>query len=213
MTEFRMNKEMMQAGLHELGKLLLSSDRCVDVGVYGGSALVLTSNFRESTGDVDAKAIHFEDEKILATAAREVCQRRQWPEDWFNDGVKAFISPKVDYYEGLDYAASYPSEDKAGLRTFVPNPIYLLSMKLLSSRIPEDIEEKTDLPDIVNLMLMVKPESKADLVDMGAAYYPELRTSGKLHWHLNDIWTAYEKALRDGVGRTPEYPARSSPAA
>jgi hypothetical protein len=46
--------EMLEESFGELGQLAHEAGRVIDVAVYGGSCLMLVSNFRVATADVDA---------------------------------------------------------------------------------------------------------------------------------------------------------------
>src|SRR5262249_37170187 len=113
----------------ELGRRAHALGKVIDIAVYGGSALMLASNFRIATEDVDAVAD--QDQRSIDQLSREVATQRGWPPDWLNDGVRTYLSPNV---EGLaqhhQLYRTYPSEDQPGLRVFVPTPEYILAMKL-----------------------------------------------------------------------------------
>jgi hypothetical protein len=217
MDQFLMNRQMITDALSEVGQIVFEAGKLIDIGIYGGAALILASNFRESSSDIDAVVVPTDDiawvdnRALFKKAAKEVSLRKDWPENWLNSSVSAFISPKVDYHEGLEYLRTFPDETKQGLKAFVPNASYLLAMKLKACRLLEFDETKTDLPDIVNLMQVVKPESPEELVKIGTVYFPELRTDGKLHMHLKHIWMNYEDALHQARVPTPSYPIRGYP--
>jgi hypothetical protein len=85
--------EMLGEALVELGQLAHDAGRVIDVAVYGGSCLMLVSNFRVATADVDAVAAV--DQGFLDTAAQTVAARRGWPRDWLNDGVRTYLSVRI----------------------------------------------------------------------------------------------------------------------
>jgi hypothetical protein len=76
--------EMLGEALAELGQLAHDAGRVIDVAVYGGSCLMLVSNFRVATADVDAVAAV--DQGLLDTAAQTIAARRDWPRDGSTTG-------------------------------------------------------------------------------------------------------------------------------
>jgi hypothetical protein len=174
--------------LTELGRRAHAQGKVVEIAVYGGSALMLASNFRLATQDVDAVADT--DQDLINRLAHDMATERNWPQDWLNDGVRTYLSPNV---EGLaqhhELFRTYPSEEAPGLRVFVPTPEYLLAMKLMAMRL-DPAGGKTDLDDILNLMDVINITDKDQLKQFAAAFYPEARVSGRLQLGLDVIWAA-----------------------
>ena len=96
--------ERLSEAFHELGQLAYDAGRLIDVAVYGGSGLMLVSNFRVATADVDAVAA--EDQGFLDAIAQTVAARHGWPRDWLNEGVRIYLSPMV---EGFAQHTLFPS--------------------------------------------------------------------------------------------------------
>ena len=69
--------------------------------------------------------------------ARDIAIQRGWPEDWLNDGVRTYLSPNVEAPDVHLLTGTYPSEDRPGLRVYVPRPEYMLAMKLMALRVDE----------------------------------------------------------------------------
>jgi hypothetical protein len=120
-------KQVFDAGaladaLDELGQIAHEAGRVIDVAVYGGSCLMLVSNFRIATADVDAVAAT--DQGFLDSAAQTIAARRGWPRDWLNDGVRTYLSPAVEGFAQHTLFRTYPGEQTPGLRLFVPTPEY-----------------------------------------------------------------------------------------
>ena len=80
-------------------------------------------------------AVAVDDRSFLDEAVRVVAARRGWPADWLNDGVRVYLSPKVDGLGQHSLFATYPAEETPGLPVFVPSPEYMLAMKLMALRI------------------------------------------------------------------------------
>ena len=171
------DRDDLVSGFVELGSEAAASGKVIDLCVYGGSCLMLVSDFRQSSADVDAVAIT--DQAFIDKIAKAIASRRGWPEDWINDGVRTFLSPRVDAPDDHVLIGTYPTEVRPGLRVYVPTAEYMLAMKLMSLRIDETTEGK-DKIDILNLMAVVGIRTKRELIAAASAYYPEANVSAKL---------------------------------
>ena len=189
----------------ELGTLARTEGKIIDLAVYGGSALMLASNFRDSTRDVDA--VVGADRTLIDRLAAMVAARRGWPPDWLNDGVRTYLSPNVEgVREHHQLFRSYPSEQKPGLRVFLPTPEYILAMKMMAMRLDETAG-KSDLEDIINLLDVVEITTPEAAVEFAAAFYPEARISGRLLLGLEELWRL--KHQHERPDEPPAYLGRS----
>jgi len=198
-------KDDLASAFRELGELAVQAGKVIDLAVYGGSALMLVSNFRDASWDIDAVASP--DQNFIREAASTVAERRGWPSDWLNDGVRTYLSPLADDAKAHELFATYPDETKPGLRVYVPTPEYMLAMKLMALRI-EPTEGK-DLDDILSLMEVVGLTAKNDIVEAAATFYPEAKISGKLRLALDYVWQAYQAKLARRDHEPPRYLGRS----
>jgi hypothetical protein len=80
----------LESAFTELGVRVRREGKVIDLAVYGGSALMLASNFRVATQDVDA--VTERDQSIVARLAADIARERNWPADWLNEGVRAYLS-------------------------------------------------------------------------------------------------------------------------
>lgn len=191
----------------DLGILAQREGKVIDLAVYGGSALMLASNFRVATQDVDAVAE--EDQSTVTRLAEEVARARSWPRDWLNDGVRTYLSPLVDGVQAHHTLfRAYPSEQQPGLRVFVPTPEYILAMKLLAMRL-DPTGNKSDLADILNLLDVVGLATPEDVIDFAASFYPEARISGRLRLGIHALWHLKDTPTPEGRHATPTYLGRS----
>ena len=148
----------------ELGKLAAEAGKVIDLAVYGGSALMLVSNFRDSSWDIDAVASP--DQDFIREASGILADRHGWPADWLSDGVRTYLSPMAEDNRSHEWFATYPDEASPGLRVYVPTPEYLLAMKLMALRV--EPSGGKDLDDILNLMEVVGIAGKHEIVDAAA---------------------------------------------
>lgn len=198
--------EKLANAFSELGQMAHDAGRVIDIAVYGGSCLMLVSNFRIATADVDVVAAH--DQEFLDSAAQLIAARHGWPPDWLNDGVRTYLSPRVAGFAQHTLFRTYPSETAPGLRVFVPNAEYMLAMKLIALRIDPGSERK-DLEDVLNLMQVVGLKDKADILDFAARFYPEARTSAKLTLSLDHLWNQHIRRQQEPTHDAPRYLGRS----
>ncbi len=171
------DRDDLAVGFMELGSEAAACGKVIDLCVYGGSCLMLVSDFRQSSADVDAVAIT--DQAFIDRIAKTIAAKRGWPDDWINDGVRTFLSPLVDAPDDHVLTGTYPTEVRPGLRVYVPTPEYMLAMKLMAMRIDEATGSK-DKNDILSLMSVVGIQSKHELISTASAYYPEAKVSAKL---------------------------------
>ncbi len=200
--------ERLGEALSELGQFAYEAGRVIDIAIYGGSCLMLVSNFRIATADVDAVAAV--DQGFLDGAAQTIASRRGWPRDWLNDGVRTYLSPHVEGFEQHTLFRTYPCEETPGLRVFVPVAEYMLAMKLMALRLDPG-SGRNDLEDILNLMQVAGLKEKASILRFAARFYPEARTSGKLALAVDRLWNEYSHRLERPAHATPRYLGRSGP--
>ena len=193
----------------ELGAQARREGKVIDLAVYGGSALMLASNFRVATEDVDA--VVEGDQRTITRLADDIARTRGWSRDWLNDGVRTYLSPQVD---GLaahhTLFRTYPSEQEPGLRVFVPSPEYLLAMKLMAMRI-DPAAGTSDLVDIINLMDVVGLKTPEEALDFAATFYPEARISARLHLGIRALWRMKDHQTQEGRYGAPTYLGRGRP--
>jgi hypothetical protein len=86
------DREQLLAALDEVGRAAIAANARLDIAVYGGSALMLASNFRFGTEDVDIAELGQPWPEWLAEIVRKVAAKAGWPEEWLDDGVTFHLS-------------------------------------------------------------------------------------------------------------------------
>lgn len=181
------DKATIELAFERLGELAREAGKIVEISVYGGSALVLTSDFRIGTQDVDA--VFESDRTFVRQAATIVADEFGWPSDWINDGVKGFLSTQDSSMEAKVLFRTYPSEEVPGLRVFVATPAYLFAMKSLAMRLG-GTGENSDISDIRKLGDELGVRSAQDAFEIVSRYYPLARLSPKTRFGLEEIFGA-----------------------
>ena len=114
--------------------------RTINVYLVGGGAIMLNFDYRSSTIDFDAL---FENDKAVLTAIKNTAIEKKLPKDWLNQD---FISTPSYSYKITELSVLYRSY-KNKVFLFILEPIYLIAMKLKSSR-----PTGGDLDDIIKMI-------------------------------------------------------------
>lgn len=142
-----------------------------EVFVVGGAAMALAYSSRRSTRDVDAI---FEPKAIVYEAARSVAEQQELPDDWLNDAVKGF-APGKDPNSRMIF--STPS-----LEVAAASPEYLLAMKLLASRVDQDVGDIRILYELCGL------ETSDDGLELLQRFYPGRKLGPRIRLLLEELY-------------------------
>lgn len=136
----KLNKQQMFELLDELNYLLAEDGVYADILVVGGSALILGYSLREASMDIDAVINSSTD--ISKYVARVASNHPGVLVDWLNQNVRGFVEDIYGYPE----TGSVVYQGSNAVLT-VPEPSYLLMMKLYSMRPMSEDEQ-----DVINLV-------------------------------------------------------------
>jgi predicted proteasome-type protease len=84
------DRDQLLVAFDEIGEAAISAHARLDIAVFGGSALMLTSNFRFATEDVDIAEIGRPWPDWLSNVVEGIAARNGWSEDWLNEAVISF---------------------------------------------------------------------------------------------------------------------------
>jgi hypothetical protein len=198
-TEF--TRELIEQAFDEMGALAAARGITIEIAVYGGSCLILASDIRNASGDVDAVFL------VGGAAVREIADavaaHLDLPTDWINEGVKRMAPPPGDPQPNLMLSGEYPRVPNSivGLRVHLPPPAYILAMKILANRGAEDTDKvEIDLNDAVALMKVTKLTTEQHLVDLLKECYPNLpgivlpTVNPRIKTKIEILLDAYRKA-------------------
>ncbi len=172
-TEF--TRELIEQAFDEMGTLAAARGITIEIAVYGGSCLILASDIRNASGDVGA--VFLAGGAAVREIADAVAARLNLTTNWINESVKRMAPPPGDPQSNLMLSGEYPRvpNSMVGLRVHLPSPAYILAMKILANRGPEDTEKtEVDLNDAVALMKVTKITTEQHLVDLLKECYPNL---------------------------------------
>ncbi|MCP4615264.1 MAG: hypothetical protein GY844_02390 [Bradyrhizobium sp.] len=195
------DREALLDAFDQIGRAAVEAGTKLQIAVYGGSALMLASNFRFATEDVDVSRLEHPLPDWLAMAVRKIAAENGWQEDWFNDGVAFHLSALADRAaDHLEFATFPRDGDAAGLVVSVPTAEYLLALKLKAFRVLDPARGETERLDILNLMQVVGISSAEEAVALLARYFPiSAASSEKQRFLLKNMSV-------EGALDAPKYP-------
>jgi hypothetical protein len=185
----------------QIGRAAAEAGTKLQVAVYGGSALMLASNFRFATEDVDVSELPTPLPSWLADILREIAQANGWSDDWFNDGVVFHLSPFADRaIDHLEFGTFPRDGTPPGLVISVPSAEYLLALKLKAVRVTDPVRGETERLDILNLMRVVGISTTDEAIVLLGKYFPASAASAEKQRFL------LKHMSLDGAVDAPKYP-------
>jgi len=175
-----LTKDDLTRYFNELGKRLHEKGVISEIAIYGGSALALQYSFRESTQDIDYLPIS-QDTALLRQEADALGDEANLSDDWFNTAIED-VADNGHY----SFYGDFP-QDQVGLRVFVAEPKYILSMKMLSMRSALD---SNDPFDVWNLMKDADINTIEEAKELIAEFYPGKTLSRRNELIIDDMLEA-----------------------
>jgi hypothetical protein len=204
-----LDHDRIVSALDEIGNIVGQTlHRSVSIRIYGGAALILASNFRTITTDIDymadkvrpqpeilkQKNLDAPENEFLFAASEIVGKKHNYVEGWFNYQVFRSMSKMFDQNELLHHEpiGDYP-QNGPGLKVYVPALDYILAMKLHALRITKADDFK-DLRDLLCLIRVKGDEIKnpADLVKIHARYYRPYQQRGDFEARIEQLWKHHQ---------------------
>jgi hypothetical protein len=156
-----------------IGRAAVLAGTKLRIAVYGGSALMLASNFRFATEDVDVSELEHPLPGWLAAVLHEIAEKNDWHDDWFNDDVVFHLSSLADRaMDHLEFGTFPRDGTPPGLVVSVPSAEYLLALKLKAARIMDPLRGETERLDILNLMRVVGISTADEAIVLMGRYFP-----------------------------------------
>lgn len=172
----KLSKAQIIAALQRLNELLHEKGVIGELCIFGGAAMVLAFDARESTRDVDAIFVPKQD---VIAAAQQVAGEMGFELDWLNDGVKGFVSSEGEVTsDGMPVFTN--------LRVMRPTTEYLLAMKCLASRVA-DYGTGGDKIDVATLIKHLGITDPAAVIDIVVSYYKESIIQPKVQYFIEEI--------------------------
>ena len=155
-----------------LNQELERTDTHAELYLVGGAVMCLALGARAATLDVDA---WFKPSTKVRQAAARVALQAGVREDWLNDAVKGWLSPRGDFDRFLEHS---------NLQVFVAQPGYLLAMKCMSMRLGEEFH---DLDDVRYLLRHLDIRSPDDALAVVTRYFDEDKIPLKTRLALEEL--------------------------
>lgn len=195
------DRDALLDAFDQIGRAAVGAGTKLQIAVYGGSALMLASNFRFTTEDVDVSRLEHPLPGWLANVVQRIAIGNGWAEDWFNDGVAFHLSSLAGHAADHLEFASFPRDgDAVGLVVSVPTAEYLLALKLKAFRVLDPARGEAERLDILNLMRVVGISSAEEALALLARYFPiSAASSEKQRFLLRNMNPA-------GALDAPKYP-------
>ncbi len=185
----------------QIGRAAVLAGTKLQIAVYGGSALMLASNFRFATQDVDVAELEHPLPHWLAAVVDRIAQENRWRDDWFNDGVVFHLSSLADRaIDHLEFGTFPRDGTPPGLVVSVPSAEYLLALKLKAARVLDPVRGETERLDILNLMQVVGISTAEEAIALLGRYFPISAASSEKQRFL------LENMSREGGIHAPKYP-------
>jgi hypothetical protein len=184
-----------------IGRAAVQAGTKLQIAIYGGAALMLASNFRVATEDVDVSKLEHPLPDWLAAVVQAIAEENHWREDWFNDAVVFHLSAVADRAgDHLEFGTFPRDGTPPGLVVSVPTAEYLLALKLKAFRIMDPLRGETERLDILNLMQIVGISTVEDAIALLGRYFPLSAASSEKQQFL------LKNMNRAGAADAPEYP-------
>ena len=168
-----LDRDALLDAFDRIGRAAVAAGTKLQIAVYGGSALMLASNFRFATEDVDVSELEHPLPAWLAAVVQEIAKENHWPDDWFNDGVAFHLSPLADRSaDHLEFGTFPRDGTPPGLVVSVPSAEYLLALKLKAIRVTDPLRGETERLDILNLMQVVGISTAEEAIALLGRYFP-----------------------------------------
>ena len=175
-TEYRLSKETILEALAMLSDYFKQRDAQGEISVFGGTAMLLAFDARETTRDIDAI---FRPSTLFRDAAKNIAEAHDFPENWLNDGVKGFVSSAGDFTsEGLPQFSH--------LRIVRPTADYLLAMKCLAAR-DSGYGTDRDKQDVKILINHLRLKTAEEIFNIIEKYYPRAQIRVKTKFFVQEI--------------------------
>ena len=163
-----LDRPTIERALAALNERLEAADVTGELCIFGGTAMILAFDARQSTRDVDAV---FRPPAVFRDAAAAIAEEMSLPADWLNDGVKGFVSNTPEYV-----ADDLPQFTH--LRTIRPSASYLLAMKCIAARV-EGYDSRGDREDARFLARHLGLRTAEEVLEIVTRYYAASRLTAK----------------------------------
>lgn len=195
MTERKFDRGHLIQAFNRIGEVSRANETILDIAIYGGSALMLASNFRFATEDVDIAELSSAWPEWLSNVVADIARQNEWSSDWLNDAVQFHLSPLADAATDHIEFGTFPHDGLPGLRIFIPTLDYMLALKLKAMRIEDAGKGDQEADDIRNLLKAGGIKDVDEAIAVLGRFFPKTaREPDKQRFYLKHIWPTEEVA-------------------
>ncbi len=167
------DRDALLDAFDQIGRAAVAAGTKLQIVVYGGSALMLASNFRFATEDVDIAEIGPQWPIWLSEIVEQIAKENNWSATWLNDAVTFHLSPLAQADRDLMAFGTFPRRDeKTGLCVFVPSARYMLALKLKALRISDFEKGQQDMADVAHLLKVLELTEIEQAIAILAEFFP-----------------------------------------
>jgi hypothetical protein len=195
------DRDALLDAFDRIGRAAVEAGTKLQIAVYGGSALMLASNFRFATEDVDVSELPRPLPEWLSGIVQEIAREKDWQEDWFNDAVVFHLSSLAARADDHLEFGTFPRDSSPpGLVVSVPTAKYMLALKLKAFRVLDPSRGEIERLDILNLMRVVGISDVEAAISLLALYFPTSAASSEKQRFL------LKNMNKEGGADAPKYP-------
>ncbi len=211
-----LTRELIEQAFDRMGAIAARRGLVIEIAVYGGSCLVLASDIRNASADVDA--VFLTNRSAVYEIADAVAGEMGFASNWINEAVRQTAPPIGNPQPNLFPFGEYPRrrQEAAGLRVHVPAPAYLLAMKVLANRLDDEtLKIQSDRDDAVALMKITGIDSREGIIELLKQCYPnvpgilEPRLNPRISTKIDSLMDAY---VQSSPSVDPSWNAGTGPA-
>jgi hypothetical protein len=167
------DREALLDAFDQIGRAAVEAGTKLQIAVYGGSALMLASNFRFATEDVDIAEIGQQWPTWLSNAVERLASENGWSPAWLNEAVTFHLSELARADRDLTAFGTFPRRaEQVGLCVFVPTARYMLALKLKALRISNFEKGQQDMADVAHLLKALHLTEVEQAIGIFAEFFP-----------------------------------------
>ena len=177
----KLSRENIVAIFEKMGQLCKEKGQYFEIAVYGGSALMLSFDYRESTVDVDFIPLRGAASDI-SDMADVACKSLNFENYILRDDVQMFVSDVAKH----KIFGEFPKGD-GNLRVFTAQPKYIFAMKTMAMRNSLESHDMLDIWELID-KCGIKNIEHARLITQ--EYYPNQKLPKRNDLLMQDIFEA-----------------------
>jgi hypothetical protein len=167
------DRDALLDAFDQIGRAAVEAGTKLQIAVYGGSALMLASNFRFATEDVDIAEIGQEWPGWLLEIVGRIARKNNWSASWLNDAVMFHLSRFAREDRDLTAFGTFPRrQEETGLCVFVPTARYMLALKLKALRVSNFEKGQQDMADVAHLLKALGLTEVEQAIAIFAEFFP-----------------------------------------